>query len=64
MAPRKKDDKRIFTARLTPAELKALDEAATRDGRTMTEVLRELIRGLDTYRPMPIKPTRDKRRTR
>lgn len=36
---------------ITPQEFEALEEFAEIDGRTKTEIIRELIRSLRTYKP-------------
>ena len=60
VAPRKKGEKVILAARVSEAEFRALEELAARDQVTMTEILRQWLRSLPTYRPTPIKPHREK----
>jgi hypothetical protein len=54
--PRKKTNKVVLAARVSEAEFKALEEMAARDEITMTQIIREFLRTLPTYRPAGTKP--------
>jgi hypothetical protein len=51
--PPKKSDKVQLSLRVTRLEFDALQRMADRYGLTLTEVVREWLRGLDTYEPNP-----------
>jgi hypothetical protein len=53
--PRKRSDKLVFSARISEAEFRALEELAARDQITMTEIFRNWLRTLPTYQPAPVK---------
>jgi hypothetical protein len=53
--PRKKTNKVVLAARVSEAEFDALEQLAARDQVTMTELIRQWIRTLPTYRPPPLK---------
>lgn len=53
--PRKKTNKVVLAARVSEAEFKALEELAARDEITMTQIIREFLRTLPTYRPASLK---------
>jgi hypothetical protein len=53
--PRKKTNKVVLAARVSEAEFKGLEDLASRDQVTMTEIIRQWLRTLSTYRPAPIR---------
>jgi hypothetical protein len=53
--PRKTNNKVVLAARVSEVEFKALEELAARYQVTMTELLRQWLRTLDTYHPAPLR---------
>ena len=54
--PRRKTDKVVFSAKVTEPEFEALSELAQRDSVTMTEIFRQWLRALPTYRQPVLRP--------
>lgn len=59
--PRKQSNKVVLAARVSEAEFEALKDLGARHQVTMTELLRQWLRTLDTYHPAPLKRA-DRRR--